>query len=632
MNGPVESKSSLPAAWRWIYQLQSQLILPYVVLTIFVAAIGIFVTTYLVASSNTERFTNRLYETNRVASDSIVRQEQTNLNNLRLMIFTTGVNEAIQYRNVQAVEDLLVPLAANSRVDLVSAIDRSGKEIVTLAYNSSSGQYTRSTGLDFSNLQIVKDILAGKEDQMGDKFTDLVDTPLGKAVLTSAAVRDAKGNFNGVLLVGSRLHPMIEITKNEALADVLLYNLSGTLLDSTLISTDPENKSLSDLLLPVPDAKVNQIIEVSLNGRQYQVVFTPLVIRRQKAGWLGTVLSSDYVSAENLTNRNTFVLLFTLSTLATFLIGNVIARSIARPVEKLNTIAQAVAAGDLEQQTGLKRNDEIGDLAAAFDQMTLRLRERTLEAKNLYQEAIERNQELVRTNEQLRDTQLQLIHSEKMAAVGQLTAGIIHDVKNPIAVIKGFAELLLEDPRLEPDVKKQVKAMRESAIKANRIITDLLTFSRQSEPEMRESNMVETVEAALRMTSFLARESQIHVVTELPTEPVVMRFDPQQIEQVLINLIQNAIQAMSPHGTLTVRLTAQDHRAILAVKDTGVGIPQENLTRIFDPFFTTKPEGEGTGLGLSVSYGIVACHNGKINVQSEPGQGSEFSVDLPMDL
>ncbi len=632
MNGPVESKSNLPAAWRWVYQLQSQLILPYVLLTIFVAAIGIFVTTHLVASSMTERFTNRLYETNRVASDSIVRQEQTNLNNLRLMIFTTGVNEAIQYRNVQAVEDLLVPLATNSQVDLVSAIDQTGKEIVTLAYNSGSGQYTRSTGLDLSSLQIVKDILAGKTDQFGDKFTDLVDTPLGKAVLTSAAVRDSTGTLNGVLLVGSRLHPMIEITKNEALADILLYNLSGQLLDSTLSSTDPGDKSIADLLQPAPDSKVNQIDDLYINGRNYRVVFSPLVVRGQKVGWLGTSLSSDYVSTENLTSRNLFVLLFTLSTLATFLTGHVISRSIARPVEKLNKIAQAVASGDLDQQTGLHRNDEIGDLAAAFDQMTLRLRERTQEAKNLYQEAIERNQELVRTNEQLRDTQLQLIHSEKMAAVGQLTAGIIHDVKNPIAVIKGFAELLLEDPRLEPDVKKQVKAMRESAIKANRIITDLLTFSRQSEPEMRESNLVETVDAALRMTNFLARESQIHLVTELPSEPVVMRFDPQQIEQVLINLIQNAIQAMSPHGTLTVLLTTKDHRAILIVKDTGVGIPPENLSRIFDPFFTTKPEGEGTGLGLSVSYGIVACHNGKISVQSEPGKGSEFCVDLPMDL
>jgi two-component system NtrC family sensor kinase len=329
------------------------------------------------------------------------------------------------------------------------------------------------------------------------------------------------------------------------------------------------------------------------------------------------------------TSRNTFSLIFTFVTVAVIVLGYLLSTSIARPILRLRALSQAVAAGDLNQKTELARPDEIGELAEAFDTMTQHLRERTDEAARLYAETVQRNTELAEINVRLQNAQQQLVQSEKLAAVGQLTAGIVHDVKNPLAVIKGLAESLQEEPALEAYAKKDLGVIRESATKANQIVSDLLTFSRQSTPEMKLQDLKATVEAALRITTFLARKGQVQVIAALPEQPVYVTYDAQQIEQVLINLIQNAIQAMPKGGTLRVSLSQADEAIALAVQDTGIGIPPENLRRIFDPFFTTKPEGEGTGLGLSVGYGIIGRHHGRIDVESVVGEGTTFTILLP---
>ena len=158
-----------------------------------------------------------------------------------------------------------------------------------------------------------------------------------------------------------------------------------------------------------------------------------------------------------------------------------------------------------------------------------------------------------------------------------------------------------------------------------------MKFARQSTPAMKQQNMSDTIRTAGRLTDYLARKGRIEVITELPKEPVMMTYDATQIEQVLVNLYQNAIQAMPRGGKLHIQLHHKSSGVAIKVRDEGVGIAQENLRRIFDPFFTTKPAGEGTGLGLSVSYGIVSRHRGSIDVQSEMGKGSTFTILLPID-
>lgn len=324
-----------------------------------------------------------------------------------------------------------------------------------------------------------------------------------------------------------------------------------------------------------------------------------------------------------------FSLIFALGTASVIVIGYLLAQNIARPILKLRTMTAAVAAGDLNQSSGLRRTDEIGELANSFDKMTFRLRERTEEAARLYAETVQRNKELAEINQRLQAAQAQLIQSEKLAAVGQLTAGIVHDVKNPLAVIKGLAEELQEDIGDDPYAYEGLRTIRESAAKASTIVTDLLKFARQSDPKKVHQDLRETINTSIRLTEYLARKGKIEIVVEMPEESVVAIYDGQQVEQVLINLITNAIQAMPDGGTLEIVLEREANEASISFRDSGIGIPADNLPRIFDPFFTTKPEGEGTGLGLSVGYGIIYRHGGRIDVESTEGVGTTFTIHLP---
>ncbi|HET7088651.1 MAG TPA: ATP-binding protein [Anaerolineae bacterium] len=609
--------------------LRAKLIVPYVVLTLLIAMVGTYVVTRLVTSSIRERFVNQLYETSRVAADGIVRRERTNLADLRLMAYTEGVHQAMSDRDAAGLQDHLWPLVLNNNVEAVTAIDLNGHEIITLARDPVSGQYLFSTGADFSEVGLVRNVLDGQVDSAGDKFVELLETERGLYLFTSAPVRDSTDTLVGALMVGTRLQTLLVELKSQALADIVVLDRHGNLMATTLVQPDEGYSALEMTPQAVADVDPSQTRDVDLYGRNFQMVYAPLEVREQTLGLLGVVLPSSYLVTTEATSRDTFSLLFSLVTLVVVLLGYGLSQSIARPILRLQAILQAVAAGDLNQRTGLNRSDEIGALATAFDSMTLRLRERTEEAARLYAESVQRNRELADINARLQETQQHLIQSEKLAAIGQLTAGIVHDVKNPLMVIKGLAETLQEDTDLDPETQEQLDVIRDSAAQANQIVTDLLKFARQSMLEMSQQDLASTVESALRLTAYLVQRAGVEVVADLPAQPVMVIYDAQQIEQVLINLIQNAIQAMPDGGTLRVSLRQAGEAVAIAVQDTGVGIPPEKLTRVFDPFFTTKPDGEGTGLGLSVSYGIVSHHKGRIDVESTVGQGTTFTILLP---
>lgn len=611
-------------------RLQGKLIVPYVLLTLVLAAVGIYVVTRLVTSTIRERFVNQIYETARVASDAVVRMERVQLENLRLMVYTQGVGDALAERNAEELEALLLPLAMNSRTEAVAVVDTNGTEVLTLGRDPGSGEYLRTEGTDFSSEPLVTNVLNGQSDMLGDKFVGLLETNFGPALFTSSAVSDSQGELSGAILVGTRLESLLFNTKPQALADLIVLDPDHNLLATTLQPPEEGYGVLESASQSAMVSDKSQTQDIELYHRDFQVIFTPFEARDEQHGWLGVVLPSSYVVAAEATSRNTFSLIFTLGTLGVIVIGLVLSQSIAQPILRLHSMTHEVAAGNLDQSIGLTRSDEIGELAGAFDVMTMRLRERTKEAARLYSEAVQRNKELAEINEQLRNAQAQLIQSEKLAAVGQLTAGIVHDVKNPLTVIKGMAELLVADDNMPNELVEELTLIRDSAMKANVILSDLLTFARQSKPEMEERDMRETVEAALRLTAFPLRKAHIELTKKIPEYSVMMTYDNQQIEQVLVNLINNAIHAMQKAGELHVSLCQDDGEVSIVVQDSGIGIPLENLGRIFDPFFTTKPEGVGTGLGLSVSYGIISNHNGRIDVESTVGDGTAFTILLPI--
>ena len=611
--------------------LRAKLILPYVLLTVLIAMAGVFVITRLVTSRFQERFFNQLLEASRVAADGIVRQERTHLEDLRLMAFTQGVPEAVATRDVEALKAMLLPLAVNNDIEAVTAVDLNGIEMLTLAKNPVTNDYITSQDNDFSNFAIVMQVIASTQDTLGDKYAGLMVTSLGPYLFTSAPVRDAEGNLTGVLMSGTALATLLSDMKAQSLADVIVLDQGGKLVATSMVEPDEGYSPLEIDPDVLSDANPSATLEFEVYGRDYRATYSPLVVRQTRMGILGVALPSNFIVTTMATSRNTVSLIFAVTTVATIIIGYLLAQSIARPILKLRSVSQAVAAGDLNQNTGLEMGDEIGELATAFDVMTLKLRERTAEAARLYDETLERNKELAEINARLQTTQAQLIQSEKLASVGQLTAGIVHDVKNPLATIKGLAEELSEEFGLDPTTRDQLKTIRDSASKASTIVTDLLKFARQSTPESQRRDMRETIESAARLTEYLARKAKVEVKVDLPARPVMVDYDAQQIEQVLINLIGNAIQAIRNGGAVRIVLSEAGGAVAIAVQDTGIGIPEKNLQRIFDPFFTTKPEGEGTGLGLSVSFGIVARHRGRIEVESKPGLGTTFTVLLPVD-
>lgn len=243
--------------------------------------------------------------------------------------------------------------------------------------------------------------------------------------------------------------------------------------------------------------------------------------------------------------------------------------------------------------------------------------------------------ELKVSHEELATTQEALLQSEKLAGMGQLAAGIAHEVNNPLGVVLMYAHLLLDDCEPQSKIRDDLAMITEQADRCKKIVSGLLHFARQNKVCRSPVDIREVVDRT--MHAMTVPES-ITVKVEHDVDEPIVDVDRDQIVQVLTNLITNAVAAMdSTHGTLTIRTTGDRHNVRIAVTDTGVGIPPENLKKIFDPFFTTKQMGKGTGLGLAVSYGIIKMHSGDIRVQSlaDPNvgpTGSTFTVTLPREV
>src|SRR5881628_2720655 len=230
---------------------------------------------------------------------------------------------------------------------------------------------------------------------------------------------------------------------------------------------------------------------------------------------------------------------------------------------------------------------------------------------------------------ELKRTQAQLIQSTKLAAIGELAANIAHEINNPLTSVLGFASYLAERVPPGAPMREEFDLIQEEAGRARDIVRDLLHFSRQREfvPQMTDLNVV--LEGLLAMVRRQGAFDAITLVEEYTPGLPPVEVDVPRIKQVFLNLINNAVYVLKDGGTLTVRSSVVGDTVQVAVIDSGPGIAAEHLDRIFEPFFTTKPDVSGTGLGLSVSLGIVQNHGGTIEVKSEPGRGSTFIVKLP---
>lgn len=281
---------------------------------------------------------------------------------------------------------------------------------------------------------------------------------------------------------------------------------------------------------------------------------------------------------------------------------------IQRPMVELQEKMANVSEGELDVAVSFSgRNDEIGDLGRNFNHMMQQLRESREEIERLHR--------------------TQMSRAEHMATLGELATGLAHEIRNPLAGIAGVIEIVGRDLPSTSPARAVVKDVRQEIGRINRTLTDLLETARPHPPQIRQSNLNTTVEHAVMLARQQVLSKPIRIELQKAPDLPEVDHDSDQIHQVLLNLLLNAVQAMDGEGTVRVEIGSQESHAVLVVSDTGRGIPPQHLANIFRPFYTTK--GNGTGLGLSLARRIVEEHHGRIEVSSVVGSGSKFTVLLP---
>ena len=410
-----------------------------------------------------------------------------------------------------------------------------------------------------------------------------------------------------------RIEPVLSVLSNRR------FSYKWKMISKKPIGTEnlPENEFQSRAIDAFRSNELTDVYRIyEVNGRKYFEYAGPIIMEKPclrchidqgyrpgdvHGAIIVTIPMDEAVQNLRETGRtlalSALILLWSILLLLYFILKG----TIILPINVLKDALSRVGKGDYSVAIDVKRNDEIGDLAKSFNQMV----------------------------RDLRSKERQIIRSEKLATVGKLAAGVAHEINNPLGNISLYTQMLYQKIK-DSDARKKLKIIEEQATQAARIVKSLLEFSRQMEPKFKKVNLNDVVNKTLEILQPQISINNIKVIKNLNKDLPEVKADPAQMQQVLVNIINNAIEAMSGGGSLIVETRKRDGEVEVSITDTGEGIPEENLSKIFDPFFSTKGVGKGTGLGLSVSYGIVERHGGRIEVESKVGVGSTFRVILPL--
>ena len=329
--------------------------------------------------------------------------------------------------------------------------------------------------------------------------------------------------------------------------------------------------------------------------------------------------------------RNNVMIIFTgmsiLCVVFLIVILYFVTSTIIQPLQDMIFATNKIAQGNLNQKVEINFRDEIGELAQSFNQMTENLKmanEKLIHWGKTLEEKVEE-----RTKE-LREMQDYLIQSEKLASLGKISAGVAHEINNPLTSILINAHLMLEKTEKKHPFHEYLNLIADETSRCTNIVKGLLEFSRQNPPQKVYSDVNEIINRTLQLLENQASFQNIRIIKKLNENLPRIKLDKNKINQVFWNLVINSSEAMPKDGTLTIVSQFSTDKKYIEIEfiDTGKGIPKVNINKLFDPFFTTKSS--GTGLGLAVSYGIIEQHQGKIEVKSELGQGSVFTISLPV--
>ena len=620
--------------------IRFKVILPYLLLTLLVAVTGAFVVIRLVSSSLEERLSNQLLESGRVVSDSMVRKEDEQVKDARLLAFTRGLNEAIRDGNEDQITGLAMPAAAGVGAENLMIFDSQGHEVLhTIRQSNKEIQDVTQLGRS-STLPMVGELLAEENPDSLPRRVFAKDPVDEKYYYFTSLVVPMENNVVGVVVVGTSLDDLIQELKATASADVIIYDENGLALSSTLgggttdalfLRTFSIDKDFYNRVANQKDVVEGENFEV--DGRSYRDGFSPLMIGNDRIAVFAVVLPMQFVVDQSSVSRNNYILLYSLATIAVILVGYFIARMIIKPLSALVSTSRAIADGDLTRRTGVQTNDEIGVLASTFDVMTENLQQRTVE--------LEKTNKVL---EQMDRTKIRFI---------QVSA---HELRTPLTLVQGYAQMIQMKAKDNKDFEKYAKGIMDGAARMVDIIDNLLDVSRI------DSNLLEIMAADVQIEALILKAEKVFTASfkernmtfttdglaELPS----VKADSEMLYKVFYQVIGNAIKYTPDGGAITVSGSLikehnQEPEVEIKIKDTGIGVDPQYQELVFEKFYQTgdvlmhssgktKFKGGGPGLGLAIARGIMDVHHGKIWLTSpgyneETNPGTTVFIRLPVN-
>lgn len=580
--------------------------------------------------------------------------------------------ETIASGDMRALDATLAPVRKSEHLDILAAVDASGKVIFRANNPRQFGDdklrnqfvaralkgelVSGTTIIPTSELALEGEALVRQAHVQvtGTKADPSPPAPLNGAMFlfTAAPVRDQAGNVLGALYGG------VMLNNNRKLVDkikAVVYEgaksngrdvgnatifQGGVRIATNVPNSDGRRATGTKLSAPVYE-------RVLLKGAKwvgrafvvsdwYLTAYEPILsLQGVPIGALYVGMLESHYSAvkTDMAVLLSFVLL--LSGLTGVSMSGFLGKKLAQPIKELELLTRRVAAGERDVTSSIDSRDEIGDLAERFNDMSRSLAERESSIielnRNLEEKVQQRTGELEEKNRLLVQTREELLRVEKLAAIGELAAGVAHEINNPMAIIRGNTELLQLTIDEGAPNREEVDTIFQQVKRVERIVSNLLKFARREQMEHGSVRLNELLHEIVGQIGHQVSLAKIEVIELYAEDMAVVEGDGDQLRQVFTNLILNAVQAMPQGGVLGIRsapVGSGDHYEV-KISDTGVGIELENLRQVFNPFYTTKSN--GTGLGLSVSYGIIREHGGCIDVESIPGHGSSFTVLLPCE-
>ncbi len=595
---------------RFQASLSTKVLLPVVGVMLLLVAI----TTWMVTRSFSQQAEADAGH-NLATADAVFRNSQQLLTKNLVQRFMNLRNEprykaVLRSGHLPTVRDEFDNIPEEQGVDFAMMTSADGQ----LLFTATRDPLLSRAEVEAASAAVVAQSLRGQETvdtiRVGERLFEVV----------SIRVTGSDGELMGALTFGSEIGAATaqEFSRVTQCEFVLLAN--GRVVATTLpgAAANQELATMFGELSSADDEGSDKMRRVVLGGEHYfcSAGKFPSLSNENKLGYL--LLSSYEQPLRALRERQQAML---LPSGVGILLGSLLVwwviRRVTQPLRELRDSVEAVGKGDYSQKVEIASTDECAELACVFNQMT---------------ENIKRSrEELEQTVQTLKTTQAHLVQSEKLSGIGEFVAGVAHELNNPLTSVMGFSELL-EQSNSDPQHKRYLEMIRKSAQRCHKIVQSLLSFARRHQPERKLISVNELVTGAVEFLQYQLRTSNIEVTMDLnPSLPRTM-VDPHQLQQVFLNIVNNARQAIE--GTQrkgSIRIKSDNHEGMIRVtfKDDGPGIPEKSLSKVFDPFFTTKEVGKGTGLGLSLCYGIVQEHGGSIKVESKPGEGAMFIVELP---